>query len=137
MLRRRPFSTNYAHFTVDREGAGRTRLRDVYASILSMRWRNLVAAFLIAYIVVNGLFALLFTLGGDCIAGAEPGSFLDAFFFSIQTLSTIGYGQMSPITNYAEVVVAVESFVGIVGVAVATGIIFTKFARPTSGMVFT
>ncbi|MEM6533662.1 MAG: ion channel [Myxococcota bacterium] len=136
-MRRQSFSTKHGTLTVDREGADRVSLRDVYAFILSMRWRNLFAAFLGVYVAINALFAGLFVLGGPCIKGARTGSFVDAFFFSIQTLSTIGYGQMSPITNYAEVIVSIESFVGIVGVAVATGIIFTKFARPTSGMVFT
>ncbi|MEM6730363.1 MAG: ion channel [Myxococcota bacterium] len=138
MRRKRTLETSYSRFrVVISRDADHVGLRDLYALILSTSWPRLFLGLGLLYFASNAVFATLFWLGGNCIEGARPGNWLDMFFFSIQTLSTIGYGQMSPITVYAEWIVSLESFLGIASVAVATGIIFTKFARPTAGMVFT
>jgi len=89
-----------------------------------------------AYVVANLIFAVLYLLGGDCIANAEAGSFRDAFFFSVQTMATIGYGAMAPKTIYAHALVTIEAIFGMLGLAMATGIVFAKFARPTARVVF-
>jgi inward rectifier potassium channel len=78
----------------------------------------------------------LYLAGGDCISGARPGEFSDAFFFSVQTLATIGYGAMSPRTGYAHLLVTVEAFAGTLFVAVVTGLVFSKFSRPTSRVMW-
>ncbi|MEO1170833.1 MAG: hypothetical protein AAFX94_02115, partial [Myxococcota bacterium] len=78
MIRRQNFSTSYGNFTIDREGTGGTSLRDVYALILAMRWRNLFSAFLLVYFATNAFFAGLFVLGGDCIQKRAWLSALDA-----------------------------------------------------------
>jgi inward rectifier potassium channel len=83
---------------------------------------------------LNLLFACLYTAGGDCVVSAT--SFADRFFFSVQTFSTIGYGVMSPKNGYASVVVTLEAFVGLVMVAMATGLMFAKFSRPTARVLF-
>src|SRR5262249_21672410 len=88
------------------------------------------------YLGINAIFATLYLAGGDCIAGAAPRSLRDAFFFSVQTFSTIGYGVMAPKTLYASVVVTLEAFVGLVTVAMATGLMFAKFSRPTARVLF-
>src|SRR5215212_8749400 len=98
--------------TVVRVGLDRSYFDDLYHFLLIAPWSHL--------------------LGGDVIAGAEPGSFRDAFFFSVQTLSTIGYGVMSPKGLYGCAVVTFEAFVGLLGVAMASGLMFSKFARPTA-----
>src|SRR5262249_23589165 len=77
-----------------------------------------------------------YLLLGHAIANARPGSFSDAFFFSVQTMATIGYGQMAPATFAAHVLVSVEAFVGLVGFAMVTGITFSKFSRPTARILF-
>ena len=74
--------------------------------------------------------------GGDSIANARPGSFADAFFFSVQTMASIGYGAMYPKTDYANMVVAIEALVGLMSLAMATGLMFARFSRPTAKVLF-
>lgn len=107
-------------------------LDDFYHFVMDARWAVVLAFIATVYLSANTVFACLYLLGGDCIAAAEPGSFTDAFFFSVQTLATIGYGAMAPKTLYAHILVTVEALSGLFGVAVATGIVFAKFARPTA-----
>ncbi len=114
----------------------RAYLTDLYASLLKMKWRYLLVIFASMYLLLNAAFATLFVSLGDCIQGAKPGSWVDAFFFSIQTLSTIGYGGMTPKGDLSNTLVAIESWLGILGVATFTGIIFTKFARPSARFLF-
>ncbi len=123
------------HDNIVRLGGSHGLLRDFYAALLRLRWRSLLAVFLLAYALVNVLFAGTYLLAGNAIVNARPGSFEDAFAFSVQTLSTVGYGALSPQSPNGNLIVAVESFVGILLVAMATGIVFTKFARPSSGIV--
>ncbi|MBE9109220.1 ATP-sensitive inward rectifier potassium channel 10 [Nodosilinea sp. LEGE 07298] len=90
----------------------------------------------LVYGLLNALFALAYLAGGDGIAQAQPGSFWDAFFFSVQTLASIGYGAMYPQTLYANAVVTVEALVGLLGLAVVTGLVFTRFAQSTARILF-
>jgi inward rectifier potassium channel len=90
----------------------------------------------VLYVTANAFFATIYLILGDSISGAEQGSFVDALAFSIQTMSTIGYGGMTPKGTWADVLVGVESLVGLLLLALATGIVFTRFARPTAGVIF-
>jgi len=119
-----------------RVGARSAPLTDVYHEIMAARWRGLLGAILAAYLVLNTLFACLYLLGGDCVENAQPGSFRDMFFFSVQTMATIGYGKMVPRTTWANAVVSVEALCGIVGTAMATGLMFAKFSRPSARVLF-
>src|SRR5262249_27800340 len=74
--------------------------------------------------------------GGRCLENARPGSFGDAFFFSVQTMATVGYGKITPLTTYANVLVTAETLMGVLGFAMATGLFFSKFARPTARVLF-
>jgi len=78
--------------SIVRSGAHRRRLGDVYHVLLNARWSSLLAVFAVYYVAANSLFALLYLIGGDNLANARSGSFTDAFFFSVQTMATIGYG---------------------------------------------
>ena len=73
-------------------GLPRPWLRDLYHNLLTLRWPIFLVVLAFVYLGLNVLFALLYLLGGDAIANARPGVFSDAFFFSVETLSTIGYG---------------------------------------------
>jgi inward rectifier potassium channel len=116
-------------------GLDRALLRDVYHDLLTMPWRRFFALVFVSYLVVNGAFATGYlVLGG--IENARPGSFEDAFFFSVQTLATIGYGKMAPATLEANLLVAVEALLGLVGLAVTTGLVFARFSRPTARVLF-
>ncbi|MGM3307165.1 ion channel [Anabaena sp. WFMT] len=110
--------------------------RDPYHLLLTIPWSGFLILICIFYVAINTLFALAYRLGGDCIANAQPGSFLDAFFFSVQTLASIGYGAMYPTTTYANIIVTIEAMIGVVGIAVMTGLAFARFSRPTARVMF-
>ena len=110
--------------------------RDVYQWLLALNWPRFAAFIVSVYVVINFLFAALYTLGGNCIAGMTPGSFLEAFFFSVQTLATVGYGHMYPQTLYGHIVTTIEIMSGTFWLAVITGLIFVRFSRPTARVLF-
>jgi inward rectifier potassium channel len=109
--------------------------KDAYHFLLTMPLGAFFATMGAAYLSVNALFAVAYMLVGG-IDGVRPGDFPDAFFFSIQTLGTIGYGQMSPRSFGAEAVVTVESFFGLFNLAIATGLLFARISRPTARVMF-
>lgn len=113
-----------------------TEWRDIYQWVLSLNWSRFSALLAGVYIAINLLFAALYALGGDGIAGMTPGSFPEAFFFSVQTLATVGYGHMYPQTPYTHVVTTIEIISGMFWLAVMTGLIFVRFSRPTARIVF-
>ena len=109
---------------------------DLYYQLLVMPWALFLGLIAGLFVCANGLFAIAYLLGGDSIANARPGSLSDAFFFSVQTMATIGYGALYPTTVYANLLVAIEAFVGLLGVTMATGLMFARFARPTARVMF-
>jgi inward rectifier potassium channel len=125
-----------ARLAVVRTGLRSGFVDDLYHFLLISSWPRLLTILLGCYLLSNVFFALAYLGGGDCLGGARPGSFADAFFFSVQTISTIGYGQMVPRTAWANTLVTVESFVGLLGLAMVTGLIFAKFSRPTARVLF-
>ena len=110
--------------------------QEPYYLLLTIPWSGFLLLMALSYIAINAVFAIAYLLGGDCIANATPGSFADAFFFSVQTLTSIGYGAMYPTTVYADVLVTLEALVGLIGIAMMTGLAFTKFAQPTARVAF-
>ncbi|HWE31196.1 MAG TPA: ion channel [Polyangia bacterium] len=119
---------------VERRNIRRAPLADLYHSLMARSWGRLLGLLAVIYLLANVVFALLYRLGGDCIAGAH--SFRDLFFFSVQTLSTIGYGTMTPQTTWAHVLVTFQAFGGTLFVAIVTGLVFSKFSRPTARVMF-
>ena len=108
---------------------------DVYHTLLTIGWAGFFAALALAYVVFNLVFGMLYLLAGG-IGNARPGSFADAFFFSVQTMATIGYGQMYPQSFAANLLMTVEVLLGMSGLALATGLIFARFSRPTARVIF-
>ncbi|CAD7703558.1 unnamed protein product [Ostreobium quekettii] len=123
-------------FNVVRKGISRAFWNDIYHWLIKLSWRYFWLLLVAIYGGVNVLFAILFMLGGDCIHGADPNSFSDHFFFSIQTIATIGYGALYPKTLYADLLVSIEAFLGVVITALSTGLVFAKFSRPTARVLF-
>jgi inward rectifier potassium channel len=110
--------------------------RDAYQWLLALSWPHFALFIASVYIAINLLFAALYRLVPNCIAYLRPGSFVEAFFFSVQTLATVGYGHMYPQTLYGHVVTTFEIIAGMFGLAVMTGLIFVRFSRPTARVRF-
>jgi inward rectifier potassium channel len=104
--------------------------------VLGRGWFALSSIVFGAFLASNVLFSLGYLLVPGSIAHARPGSFADAFFFSVETIATIGYGEMAPANTYAHVLVTVEAFAGVVGFALVAGVTFAKFSRPTAKVLF-
>ncbi|MEG4280575.1 ion channel [Microcoleus sp. MON1_C1] len=117
-------------------GVPRLHFADLYHRLLTLSWPRFFILICLSYTVTNSLFALAYLAGGDCIANARPGSFPDAFYFSVQTMATIGYGSMYPRTDYANTIVAIQALFGLWGVAMITGLAFARFSRPTARVIF-
>lgn len=110
--------------------------RDPYHLLLTMPWSWFLGFVSLGYVVTNALFAIAYLIGGNGIENARSGNFFDAFFFSVQTMASIGYGAMYPKSDYANAVVAIESLVGLLGLAMGSGLAFARFSRPTARVVF-
>ncbi len=121
---------------VKRTGVRRRPLDDLYHQLVSASWWRLFALVVALYVGTNLAFACGYLALGDEIEGARPGSLHDAFFFSVQTLATIGYGKWLPRGTGAHALVAAEALVGMLGFAFATGLVFAKFARPTARVLW-
>src|SRR3984885_4497411 len=111
-------------------------LRDTYHLILTLSWPWFSALVFGIYLLINVVFASLYLVQPGAIAEMRPASFLDAFFFSVETLATVGYGHMYPETFYGHLITMLEIMVGLFGLAVITGLIFVRFSRPTARMHF-
>lgn len=99
-------------------------------------WPRFVAAVALIIFVLNIMFAGIYALGTNPVANARPGSLRDLFYFSVETLSTVGYGDMHPQTDYGHIVATIESFTGIFFIALMTGLIFARFSRPRARILF-
>jgi inward rectifier potassium channel len=108
---------------------------DLYHVLLRAPWWVTLLAISVLVLVVNLFFALVYLFTGG-IAGARAGSFADAFFFSVQTVGTIGYGAMYPQTTAANLAMTVESIAALLVAAIATGLVFAKFSIPRAKLEF-
>jgi len=128
-------------FNVVREGLGLVATLAPYHLLLTVSWAGFLGIVAALYLVLNFLFALTYlACGPDALAGPAThmlgGRFSQAFFFSIQTFATIGYGQIGPNGLAANVLVTIEALVGLMYQALATGLLFARFARPTAAILF-
>ena len=109
---------------------------DIYHRALTIRWPVFFGLIGAIFLLLNALFATIYQLGDNAIANQYPHGFGGAFFFSVETLSTVGYGDMHPQTVYSHIVATVEIFTGMVSIAVVTGLIFSRFSRPRAKILF-
>jgi inward rectifier potassium channel len=137
-VKRKPrlFRAPGADYQIQIVGDRRAPLRDFYHFLLRLPWAGTMGLLAAIFLVANALFALGFLATGG-IANAREGSFADAFFFSAQTMGTIGYGAMYPRSPGANVLVVAEAIVGLALTALATGLVFSKFSRSTARVAFT
>jgi inward rectifier potassium channel len=120
---------------IQRVNAPRTWSQDFYHHLLSLSWPKTIWLFLQIYILINIFFATLYYFDPSSLHQSD-GSFLDCFFFSVQTLGTIGYGYLAPKSIYANILVTIESALGIIMIALLTGLFFAKFSLPRSRVRF-
>jgi inward rectifier potassium channel len=106
---------------------------DFYHHLLTSSWPALLLQIMLAFVVINILFACGYYLDGG-IENAR--SFSDVFFFSVETIATIGYGKMSPVSMVAQILMSIEAVCGLINFALITGLIFAKFSRPTARVRF-
>jgi inward rectifier potassium channel len=110
--------------------------RDPYHLMLTIPWVGFVLVVGLSDVLVNGLFACLYLLQPHSLNGARDGSFEDAFFFSVQTLASIGYGTISPATTYAGILVTIEAILSLLSIALITGLAFARFSKPSARIIF-
>jgi len=117
-------------FNVRRVGLGFWQSHSAYHYFLTITWPRFLAYVGAAYVVTNAVFAALY------VAAGETRQLADAFFFSVHTLATIGYGNIYPVNTAANVLVTIESLIGLLGFSIVAGIVFARFARPTAQIMF-
>jgi inward rectifier potassium channel len=110
--------------------------QDIYHRALVVNWPTFFVSLAVLFLLLNTAFASLYMLGTASIANQFPAGFGGAFFFSVETLATVGYGDMHPQTVYAHAIATLEIFVGMSGIALATGLIFARFSRPRAKIMF-
>jgi inward rectifier potassium channel len=119
---------------VRRVGIKSGAVNDAYHLLLNASWARFFLIITSGYLIANAFFAALYVLDRNSLDGGT--GYLDAFFFSVQTMATIGYGKMTPRTTFANALVTIEALVGLLAMAMATGLMFAKFSRPTARVVF-
>ena len=128
-------------FNVVRSGLGLLETLAPYQQMLAVSWTGFFGIVLALYLIINIAFAFMYLAAGpDALVGTRPamfgGAFSQAFFFSIQTFATIGYGQIGPNGFFANGLVTIEALVGLMSQALATGLLFARFSRPTASILF-
>src|SRR5512143_921928 len=113
----------------------------IYMHLVNMSWPRFLGLVTLVYLAVNVVFASLYTLlGPGSLRATEKdmgmGAFAQAFFFSVHTLTTVGYGDLYPLGLASNVVAAAEAALGLMGFALATGLLFARFSRPNAQLVF-
>ncbi len=116
-------------------GPAQPPVSDLYFYLTTVSWPKLLLIIVGLFGFINCLFAIGYMIDGG-VANARPGSFADAFFFSVQTMATIGYGVMAPHSFVSNMMVSVEALSGLTSLAVVTGLIFARFSRPTARVRF-
>jgi inward rectifier potassium channel len=118
-------------------GLSRYNWRDPYYVVLTLRWPAFFAGVLAFYGLANFTFAVLYWLDPTSVAGAKPhGRFLGDFFFSVQTLATVGYGALTPGDLYGHAISSLELVFGLILAAMITGLVFARFSRPKARLLF-
>ena len=127
---------NVGDYSLTKKGVSRYDWADPYRLAVDLTWPQFLAAFVAIYLSVIALFALAYTAVGPSVANARPHVFLDHFFFSLETLATVGYGYMYPATLYGHLVASVEIMTGLAFGAILTGLFFVRFSKPRAKFIF-
>jgi inward rectifier potassium channel len=109
---------------------------DIGHRSMTASWPSFIAGAALVFVVFNAIFALFYWIGDQPISNVPGGDYIDYLYFSIETLSTAGYGDMHPQTHYGHFVAATELFTGIFSMSLMTGLIFARFSRPNARLLF-
>jgi inward rectifier potassium channel len=109
---------------------------DISHRCMTASWPSFIGGAALVFLVFNAVFALLYWLGDQPVSNVPGGAYIDYLYFSIETLSTAGYGDMHPQTHYGHFIATVELFTGIFSMSLMTGLIFARFARPNARLLF-
>lgn len=127
-------------FNVRRKGLNFFTSLSLYHHLLTMTWVRFTIVASLGYFLMNLAFAFAYMIFGKGLGGTQADTFLGqlikSFFFSVQTSSTIGYGHITPQSFNANLLVTLESFIGLMGIALVTGMVFARFSRPTARILF-
>ena len=118
------------------EGLDLSFWADISHRSMTASWPSFIAGAVLVFVVFNAGFGLLYWLGDQPISNVAHNDYLDYLYFSIETLSTAGYGDMHPQTHYGHFIAAVELFTGIFSMSLMTGLIFSRFSRPRARLLF-
>ncbi len=132
------FVGDRAYPEIERIGDPHSYWGDIYHLLLTMPWLSFISLTSALYLLVNAVFAFAYSLGGEIaqVDGSVVTQFQELFFFSVQTMGSIGYGAMYPNNVYAHWLVVVESLVGLFFIAMTTGLVFARFSLPTARILF-
>lgn len=134
MRKKKKFNTNSLRRpTIEVSSNGRL---DIYHSVVSMSWWGYLAVFVAVFLFIKAVFGFLYYIDESSIGGLTSHAFSEYFFFSVQTLATIGYGTKFPQTLYADVLVTVEAMIGLLGLGLFAAIAFARLSIPRSRIIF-
>ncbi len=109
---------------------------DISHRCMTASWPAFIGGAALVFVVFNAIFASFYWIGNQPIANVPGGAYIDYLYFSIETLSTAGYGDMHPQTHYGHFIATVELFTGIFSMSLMTGLIFARFSRPNARLLF-
>jgi inward rectifier potassium channel len=109
---------------------------DISHRCMTASWPAFIGGAAVVFIAFNAVFAFFYWIGNQPVANVPGGAYIDYLYFSIETLSTAGYGDMHPQTHYGHFIATVELFTGIFSMSLMTGLIFARFARPNARLLF-
>src|ERR1700723_3827188 len=118
------------------EGLRLTFWADISHRCLTASWPSFIAGAALVFVAFNAVFAFFYWIGNQPIANVPGGAYIDYLYFSIETLSTAGYGDMHPDTHYGHFIATVELFTGVFSMSLMTGLIFSRFSRPRARLLF-
>jgi inward rectifier potassium channel len=132
----KPQLVRFGHREIETLGLSQGFWTDLYHRAMTVHWPVFFGSAAVLFVTLNAVFGFLYWLGHEPIANAEGNGPLAYFYFSIETLATVGYGDMHPQTDYGHLIATVEIFTGMSFLAVMTGLIFARFSRPRARFVF-
>ena len=118
------------------EGLNLSFWADISHRCMTASWPSFIGGAALVFIAFNAVFAVLYWVGDQPIANVPGGLYIDYLYFSIETLSTAGYGDMHPQTHYGHFIATIELFTGIFSMSLMTGLIFARFSRPSARLLF-